>query len=291
MKKPRQVWPLLKQMLGFYRFGPLPLLYFVAASTVALVAGSLDCFPVAWMRIHSEQKFWAEPLFLTCSVLWYFLMLISTPLPFMMLGGSVSLEFLFTRAIDRGIWLRTERLAVIIFAVSPLLLNLLFSPFGPVLAFEPVPTGTKAGAVQEQYLKAFPGSHVAPISEPGNGGQLIITHGAVTFAAWLAWCGMAALFLVATYFSVVFTAWQRAGWHHSKSEWRPWLGALMVYAPSFSMIPLAIIFSIFQINILEFSFLFFATHAVALTFGLIALVIASQILTERNIKKLEFEFY
>ena len=23
MKKPRQVWPLLKQMLGIYRFGPL----------------------------------------------------------------------------------------------------------------------------------------------------------------------------------------------------------------------------------------------------------------------------
>jgi hypothetical protein len=41
MKNPRQFWPLLKQMLGFYRYGPLPLLIYVASSAAVLVVSSV----------------------------------------------------------------------------------------------------------------------------------------------------------------------------------------------------------------------------------------------------------
>lgn len=52
----------------------------------------------------------------------------ASPVPFQGLGGFVSLECLFTRAIDRGLWLRTDRTAVMIIALGSLLLYLLLSP-------------------------------------------------------------------------------------------------------------------------------------------------------------------
>jgi hypothetical protein len=290
MKKPRQFLPLLKQMLGFYRYGPLPLLIYISLCAAVLLLSSVF-LPMGWMEAHASQKFWAGQLFIGCCVWWYFLMLVSTPAPFLLLGGATSLEFLFTRAIDRGLWLRTERVAVIIIGLGPLILNLIFSPLGPDLAFEPATAGSSAALVQERYRQIFPGSHMAASDTAGRSAELVIQHGAEMFAAWMVWFGLGCIFLVAAYFSLVFTAWQRAGWHHSKSKKRPWLGALMVHTPAYFPILVLLLFATLQINIFEESFLLFASHPVLMGIALIALMLVVQPLTERNIKKLEFEFF
>ena len=289
MKKPHQFLPLLKQMLGFYRYGPLPLLIYLGVSAAVLLVSSVF-WPMGWMEAHVRQNFWGGQLFLGCCIWWYFLMLVSTPLPFLVLGGATSLEFLFTRAIDRGLWLRTERTAVIIIGLGPVILNLVLSPLGPGLAFEPAASGSPAAMVQERYMQIFPASHLTKVDSAGNSEQLVISHGTEVFAAWLLWFGMLCIFLVAAYFSLAFTAWQRAGWHHSTSKRRPWLGAVMVNAPAYSPVPLLILCAALHVNLFEESFLLFASHPVLMAIALVALILVVQRLSERNIKKLEFEF-
>ena len=285
MNTPRQFLPVLKQMLGFYRYGPLPLLVWLGVSTTCLVVSA-----VFILMQHQPQADFIGPLFIWCCFIWFFFMLVATPLPFQTLGGLVSLEFLFTRAIDRARWLRTERTAVMIFALGPLLLNLLLSPLSPRLAFDCAEAGTPAVALQERYLKIFPGSQVIAADADGQTEQLVIRHGTEMFAAWLLWAGTALAFLVAGYWTFVFTRWQRAGWHHSKSVWRPWLGFLMVQTPFYVPLIGLVACAAWRFNPCEELFLFFARHPVALTLGLIALILLVQPLSERNIRKLEFEF-
>jgi hypothetical protein len=286
MNTPRQFVPVLKQMLGFYRYGLLPLLVWLGLSTTCLVVSA-----VFMLMQHQTQPDFLGALFVWCCLIWFFLMLVATPLPFQMLGGLVSLEFLFTRAIDRARWLSTERTAVMIFTLGPLLLNLLFSPLSPKLAFDRAEAGTPAAALQERYLKIFPGSRMIAADAGGQTEQLVIRHGTELFAAWLLWAGTALVFLVAGYWSLVFTQWQRAGWHHSKSRWRPWLGFLMVQMPFYLPLAGLVACAVFRFNPSEECFLFFASHPVALTLGLIALILIVQPLSERNIRKLEFEFF
>jgi hypothetical protein len=144
--------------------------------------------------------------------------------------------------------------------------------------------------VQERYMQIFPASQLTKVDSAGNSEQLVISHGTEVFAAWLLWFGMGCMFLVAAYFSLVFTAWQRAGWHHSTSKRRPWLGAVMVNAPAYSPVPLLIFCAALRVNIFEESFLLFASHPVLMAIALVALILVVQRLSERNIKKLEFEF-
>jgi len=111
-------------------------------------------------------------LFVWGCMIWFFLMLVATPLPFQLLGGLVSLEFLFTRAVDRGLWLRTERAAVMIIVLGPLILNLLLSPLSPKLAFDRARfrfTGGVglAGALPE-HIPAARSSLPTPPGKPGN---------------------------------------------------------------------------------------------------------------------------
>ena len=288
MKIPGQFLPLLKLMLGICRFGPIPLLFWYLAFGLVLYFG-VDAFPMVWMNDHAQPG--ADEVIATCATLWFFLMLISTPLASQLLGGLTSLEFLFTRAIDRALWLRAERAAVIVIVVAPLVLNLTLSPWEPKMAFEPAAQGSDAAALQAQYVQAFPGSHVTSLAaEAGLGPQLVIPHGTEMFALWLVWLALVGIFLVAGYFTLAFTAWQRADWHHSKSPWRPWLGAAMIYAPTYSVIPLFIYSHVTRVRFDEASFLFFARHPLALTLALLALILIVQPLSERNIKKLEFEF-
>jgi hypothetical protein len=230
-------------------------------------------------------------LFIWCCMIWLFLMLVATPLPFQMLGGLVSLEFLFTRAIDRARWLRTERVAVMIIALGPLILNLLLSPLSPDLAFDRADSGSAAAALQQRYLVAFPDSRWTSAGPSGQPGQLVIRHGTEMFAAWLVWSGTALIFLVAGYWSLVFTQWQRAGWHHSKSRWRPLLGVAMVQLPFCISLGLLVACAAWRINPIEDGFLFFAHHPVVMMLALIALILSVQSWSERNIRKLEFEFF
>jgi len=126
MKKARQFWPLLKQMLGLYRFGPLRLLFWLFFLGFALFFGAVFS-PESW----EETSDFAAMQMLSAATLWSFLMVISTPLPFQLLGGELSLEFLFTRAVDRAIWLRTTRVAMMLLLVAPLLINLAVSSWEP----------------------------------------------------------------------------------------------------------------------------------------------------------------
>ena len=286
MKKPVQFFPILKQMLGFCRFGPLPLLVWLGITTACLVVSS-----VFLLMQHQTQPDFMGALFIWCCMIWLFLMLVATPVPFQMLGGLVSLEFLFTRAIDRALWLRTERTAVMIIALGPLILNLLLSPLSPKLAFDRADAGSPTAALQDRYLKTFPGSRIVPGDGSGQSEQLVVRHGTQIVAAWLIWTGAVIIFLVAAYWSLVFTRWQRAGWHHNKSRWRPWLGTLMIQTPHFVPPVLLVVCAALRINPCEESFLLFARHPVMSALALIALVLVVQPLSERNIRKLEFEFF
>jgi len=286
MNTPRQFLPVLKQMLGFYRYGPLPLLVWLGFSTTCLVVSS-----VFLLEQHAAQSDFMGALFVWCCMIWFFLMLVASPVPFQMLGGLVSLEFLFTRALDRGRYLRTERIAVMVIALLPLLLNLLLSPLSPKLAFDRAAAGSRAAALQERYLNIFPGSQVVAADANEQLEQLVIRHGTETVAAWLLWLGTVIVFLVAGYWTFVFTRWQRAGWHHSKSKWRPWLGFLMIQSPFYGPLIGLLICAAWRFNPAEECFLFFARHPVAMTLGMIALVLIVHPLSERNIRKLEFEFF
>jgi hypothetical protein len=243
------------------------------------------------MEAHSRRGFWGGQLVVECGMWWYFLMLVSTPLPFQVLGGLTSLEFLFTRAVERALWLRAERTAVLIVGLGPLFLNLALSPIGPSLAFEPAEAGSPAAVAQAHYLHAFPGGYLTIADSSGRTEQLVIRHGSVVFAAWLVWFGLLCVFLVAAYFALVFLPWQRAGWHHSKSKLRPWLGAVMVNTPACLRILLLLACAALHINLLERSFLVFASHPVLMTAALLVLVSIVQPLSERNLNKLEFEFF
>ncbi len=284
MNTPRQFLPGLKQMLGFHRFGPLPLLVWLGLSAAGLAASS-----VFLLMERRTQPDFIGALFVWSCLIWLFLMLVASPVPFQVLGGFVSPEFLFTRAIDRGLWLRTERTAVMIIALGPLLLNLLLSPLSPKLAFERVDSDSPAAALQARYLETFPGSQVVAAAPSGQPEQLVIRHGTEMIAAWLVWAGATLMFLVAGYWSLVFTQWQRAGWHHSKSKWRPWLGFAMIQTPILAPPILLTVCGVLRVNPCEESFLFFARHPVALVLALIALILIVEPLSERNIRKLEFE--
>ena len=289
MKKTSQFLPLLKQMLGLYRYGQIPLLLWFLSCGIVFYFG-LIVLPVAWMHGHNGGSV-GEANFLSIVILWGFLMMVATPLPFQLLGGLTSLEFIFTRAVDRAVWLRAERAAVAVIALGPLILNLALLPWQPPLAIEPAAANSPGVKIQERYLAIFPGSHLEPASKSSaKEEQLIIHHGNAMFAAWLLWTGLSLICLVAAYFSIVFTAWQRAGWHHSKSKHRTWLGAVIVNAPAFAPIFLIIICLLARFNIFEESFLLFASHPVLWALGLAALIAVVQPMAERNIKKMEFDF-
>jgi len=187
------------------------------------------------------------------------------------------------------VWLRTERIALIILAAGPLLINLALSPWAPRLAFDPADPGSATAENLARYTNAFPGSHLTSL-ESGHEEQLIIRHGTELFAAWLVWSALAGIFFVAGYFTLVFSAWQRAGLHHSKSRWRSCLGGIMVNAPSFLVILVFAFCMASRVNIYEESFLLFARHPVPMVMALIALIGVVQAWSERNIRKLEFEF-
>jgi len=55
--------------------------------------------------------------------------------------------------------------------------------------------------------------------------------------------GNACIFLVAAYFSLVFHGLRGAGWHHSKSKHRSWLGTVMINTPAYSPILLLLLFA------------------------------------------------
>ncbi len=262
------------------------MLLFLSFGIILFFSGNL--IPLEWMD-WSQEKVLLGAEFPALILFFLFLIIGASPLPILLLGGPTSLEFLFTRAIDRRKWLRAEHAVILILIVGPLLVNLMVSLWRPDLSVEPGPAGSGLALRQAQYLKIFSGSHLSP-KMPGEPQLLIIRHGAEMFAAWLVWFGTLTIFLAAGYFTVVFRAWQRGGWHHSKSPHRNWLGALMLQLPTWGPLLVVTALALLRINIFEVSFLLFARDPWMLTAGLIALIFFAETLGERNIQKLEFEF-
>ncbi len=154
MKQPRQFLPLLKHILGLYRYGPIPLLlWFLSAGAILYFV--TDSIPTTWAQGIAPRDFALEQM-ACCMMFWLFLMFASTPLLHQLLGGMPSFEFLFTRAIDRAVWVRAEGAAVIVFSATPLAVNLVCRLFKP------------AGDLPQ---------------------------GAAMFAAWLLWLALVLIFL------------------------------------------------------------------------------------------------
>lgn len=256
MKKPSQIVPLLKLMLGLFRFGPIPLLvWFLSYGTVLYLSTSAPTiFSDSGLRSFSGE------LFGPTIGMFLLLMLISTPLAFQILDGGTSLEFLFTRAIDRGLWLRAQRIAMVVIVAVPPMINLLLCPWRTRIFDQP------------------------------DGMTYFLIRGMGWQFAWLVWTSLMLIFLAAGYFSIVFTAWQNSGWHHTRSKWRPWLGGLMVNGPALSVVPLILISAALKVNPYVGSYNLFRGHPMACALLLLVLIAWVEPMTERNIKKLEFEF-
>jgi hypothetical protein len=67
MNPTRQFLPVLKQMLGFYRYGSLPLLGWLGLSTACLVVSS-----VFLLMQHQTQPDFMGALFIWCCMIWLF---------------------------------------------------------------------------------------------------------------------------------------------------------------------------------------------------------------------------
>ena len=167
-------------------------------------------------------------------------------------------EFLFTRAVDRRLLFRARMTAFAIMVLAPLFLSLAVSPLAPDISFGPSDsTSAEALARHERYLAAFPASHprVHAAIVPG---ELIIPHGAVAYAAWVACSGTFAYLLLQAYGTLIARRVKpNIGWT-----------SLLPAAPILVLlISLAVLVrSSFDagISFFEISFLLFSTHLLQL---------------------------
>jgi hypothetical protein len=288
MKKPDQFLPLLKQMLGFYRFGFLPLFLYELAVGIILCSGAIfSPGPVQWIYSYPESQSGPVQLML-CGFLWSYLCFVSTAAPLQLLGGVTSIEFILTRAVNRVVWLRAERVFMLILVAAPLAVNLAVSPWEPEMVLEPSEPGIIAPEAQARYAGTFPSSQLTT-NKSTHGERLTVPRGTEMFAAWMLWAALSAIFLVAGYFTIIFSVWQRSKLYYSKSKWRDFLAGAIIFAPSFLVVPVFLSWVAWGVNWFEWSFLFFARHTAWSVAALLLLIVLVQPLSERNIQKLEFE--
>jgi len=188
-----------------------------------------------------------------------FLMMLSTATMLELAVGMPAgalIEFLFTRALDRGIYLRAERVAQFIVLIGPLALNLAISPFAPEMDF---------------------GSE-----------QLRLRHEPELFAGWLAWAGMLCIYLVAGYHVLVAKPLKKLAIRHTETKRGLWLILVIAYAPVATVLPVIGILAAVRINFYGGCFQFFVRHLFISLLGLLALIAIIQPLSERGIRRLEF---
>jgi hypothetical protein len=261
MKKPRPFPSLLTVLLGFRRFGPVPLLLWFGLSTPVLYAVTIFS-PALWASLQAQgqtrQEFFGAQFAVGCA-LYVFLMMLSTPTMLELAAGmpvGTLIEFLFTRALDRRIFLRAERVAQFIVLIGPLAVNLAISPFAPVLDFD---------------------------SE-----QPRFRHETELFAGWLVWAGTLCIYLVAGYHVLVAKRLKKLVIRHTETKRGVWLVLVVAYAPVIMVLPVIAIFAAIRVNIYGECFQFFIRHMVISLLGLLALVAIVQPMSERRIRKLEF---
>ncbi len=263
MKPPRQFLPLLKDALGFYRAGPLPLLAWLGIASAFWVFESFFS-PVVWMEDHTQENGFGGGQIVSITILWVWLWVACSPALLELVHGlpaSRMIEFLFTRAIDRKYFCRALVAAGAVTVQFPLILNLLLSPLKPELIFGPgVSTTPAAVAAQKRYVAAFPDSIRTTAGEPESSSLLIVRHGTVAFAAWLIWAETVAATLVGGYYALVLKRTQKAGLHYARSAWKRLPATMIVLAPMIIAVSLAVMVGLSGINLFEESFLRFAAH-------------------------------
>jgi hypothetical protein len=268
MNTPRRIPSLLNLLLGIRCFGPVPLLLWFGVSTY--LAYGTTVFNTALMsglesQAQTRQDFMGAQV-AAGGALYVFLMMICAPTMLEMATGMPAralLEFLFTRALNRGTFLRAERLAQVIFLTGPLFLNLAISPFAPKLDF-----GPEYSFFRHQFQ--------LPFSE------------VELFAAWLAWSGVLCIYLVAGYHLVATKLLRGLILRRSAMKRGSWLIFLTAYGPVAAILPVITLCASMRINVFELSFSFFGRHLVVSLLGLLALISVVQPLSERGIRKLEF---
>jgi hypothetical protein len=247
--------------LGIRRFGVFPLLVWLGLATGVL--HFISIFNSAlWQGLqaegHTKQDFFGIQIAAGCAV-YMFLLVLLTPILLEFVTGMPAgqlIEFFFTRALDRRIFLRAERMAQLVILIGPLLLNQALAPLIQKLDF---------------------GSEGIPIGpEP------------IVFAAWMTWAGILCIYLVAAYHLFAVKRIQKLAIQHNTRTQCHWRVLLAVYAPLLFTTGVIAIFVAMRINIYEQCFLWFARHLLLSEVGLVALVCVVQPLSGRNIQKLQF---
>jgi len=216
-------------------------------------------------------------------------------------------EFMFTRAIDRRRLFRTRAAVIHLVLLGPLLLNLLVSSGSRETTLGPDTSDLDAAALRrEQYSKAFPASHPkegklleqrAPIAISRGSTALsawtlwlhkegklleqlapmVIPRGAMVLSAGILWMGALGLLLMQGYCVLVARHVQNS----------PWRAVMVIGGPIVAAALLAPWIPKLYPDLFEQSFLFLARNLVPLLIGLLALVPAVQIFSERRFSKLE----
>ena len=185
------------------------------------------------------------------------------------LQNSGGLEYLFTRAVDRRKLFRARTVLFLLIALTPFFVDLALSGFAPPVV----------GSLSVyKYLRAFPLYHPQT--------DMVIPHCATIFSAWITWLGLVSFFLLQGYGALIAKR-VRAG---------------NLWTLLFPAAPILVVVWAFGLvnhyykmtqgfagdnNLCENSFLFFATHPLAMVLGMAALGIVIQIWCERRFSRLE----
>ena len=220
MKVQTPFWPLLKNELAIGRCGgtgqgaSVLLVYWLCVGALPLLVVFGDSNSRGNIAALFEAGFLPiiAFLFLSCLAVWITYATVPAFGDLLSPDGAVpgavqhlgAFEFLFTRAVDRRKLFRARTTVFFIFALTPLFLNVLVSPFAPEIRFGPADSTSAEGVKRyEQYLKAFPESHPAMSDTAIVPGQIVIPHGAVAYTAWLAWSGTLAFLLLQGYGALI----------------------------------------------------------------------------------------
>jgi hypothetical protein len=307
MKAPAFFWALLKHELTHGYLGGtgqvvmMLLIYWLAIGAFPLVVLFGDSNSQGNIATVFEAGFLPILAFLFLGFLTVWMTYATIPAFGQLLspGGSVpgavqvsALEFFFTRAVDRRILFRARTTAFLLVGLTPFFLDLAVSPFLPALRFAPSDVASPDTIRRHQhYLKAFPlnlnrnlnpNPHLPPTpTETTSSLPMVIPHGTVAYAAWLAWTATLAFLILQGYAALIAKRVKPNHWRTVIFPAAPILFLLLwlVVGPPHSLTA--------QVRVFEDCFLFFSTHPLAMTAALAALAAAVQAWCEQRFCKLE----
>jgi len=304
MKARTPYWPLFRNELGVGHYAGIPwamclgfyLAIWLLASSLPLLIlfktceGNLATFFTAFGGMFGFALVWWVAI---TAWLFAFALLpgISNPIQTVR-----AFEFMFTRAIDRRHLLRTRAAVIHLVLLGPLLLNLLVSSGSRETTFGPDNSQPESALRREQYSNAFPASRpkegtvgvypkegtvrgwpITALKSLEQPAPIVIPRGSMALSAWILWMGALGLLLMQGYCVLVARHVQNS----------PWRAVMVIGGPIVAAALLAPWIPKLYPDLFEQSFLFFARNLVPLLIGLLALVPAVQIFSERRFSKLE----